>query len=69
MEEIQEDWLIERLDENPNLEMKDLVYDSSSDEQWLLEKEREIVTEKLRELFNKPPKESEFEEIERETRE
>jgi len=67
-EEIQEDWLIDRLTEDPNLTLKDLEYDSSSDDEWISTVERKLEQERLKEEFQKPKKEEDFEEVERETR-
>ena len=66
-EEIQEEWLIDKLHENPELTLQDLAYDSSSDEEWMASVEQKEVQETLKKIFSKS-KDSDFEEVERETR-
>lgn len=67
MEEIQEDWLMERLYEDPSLTLESLQYDSSSDEEWMINTQKTIEQEELKKVFNKA-KEKDFEEVERESR-
>lgn len=67
-EEIQEDWLMDRLLEDPTLPLKSLEYDTSSDEDWMKTVQTKVTQEELKKVFQKPKKEDEFEEVERETR-
>jgi len=67
-EEIQEDWLVDKLHEDPSVTLKDLEYDTSSDEEWMKTMERHLEQEELRKVFSKPKPKEEFVEVERETR-
>ena len=50
-EEILEDWVLERLEENPRITLEQLSYSSShtSDEEWMEKVEKEI---RVKDLFS-----------------
>lgn len=66
-EEIQEDWLVERLTENPELTLEELKVDREADEEWMNQEEQKEVEARLKEIFSKQ-KPEDFEVVERETR-
>jgi hypothetical protein len=65
-EEIQEDWLVEQLAENPHLTLAELTVNRAADEEWMNKMEQEEIESHLKEIFSKPK--SDFEVLERETR-
>ena len=66
-EEIQEEWLVEHLTENPNLTLEELTVTRTADNEWMNKIEQEELEAKLKEIFSKPSA-GDFEVVERETR-
>lgn len=57
MEEIQEEYLLEAIERNPNVKLESLLYDKSSDDEWIASIESDAAVEKLRQRFEGKKKE------------
>ena len=57
MEEIQEEFLLDAIEKNPSTQLRDLMYDKSSDEDWIASIENEEAIERLRQRFEGKKKE------------
>lgn len=57
MEEIQEEYILDAIERNPNIQLESLLYDKSSDEDWIASIESEAAVEKLRQRFEGKKKE------------
>jgi hypothetical protein len=79
LEEIQEDFLIDRLIEDPNTTLENFTARGTSDSEWMLSIEKEELVNRLKQIFEGKqvrtfkkqelmPNAKDFEEIERETR-
>jgi hypothetical protein len=78
-EELMEDWLLEQLEINPKVTYEELLFKTSTDDEWMEKMERESNLKALKTIFDEkkatPPEEKvellgekEFEVIESETK-
>jgi hypothetical protein len=51
LDEIKEEFFLDRLSENPEFKLESLTHDTTADEEWMLAQEKEQIDETLKKVF------------------